>query len=159
MIEKLNYNNPKTNTMMKKLILIFVLIGFAFAGMNAQNNVTVEVSGIENHTGKLYIALYDAKTPFLSQQALTGEIVDIAGNSTKVTFEVPEKGEYAIALFQDENNNGKLDLGEKGIPVEKYGFSNNVDPAELKRVPLFDECKFTIDDSSSISISLISANK
>ena len=34
-------------------------------------------------------------------------------------------GEYAIAVFHDENLNNKLDRHALGYPLEAYGFSNN----------------------------------
>jgi uncharacterized protein (DUF2141 family) len=34
-------------------------------------------------------------------------------------------GEYAIKLYHDENENGKMDRNMMGIPKEDYAFSNN----------------------------------
>lgn len=143
---------------MKKIFLLMLLIGFMTATVNAQNGITVKVDGIENAKGKLYVALFDSQTPFLSKSDM-GRIVDITNNTETLSFNDLGKGEYAIAIFQDENSNGKLDLGEYGIPVEKYGFSNNVDPAQVKRPPLFSECKFEVDGQTNISIHLVSAIK
>jgi uncharacterized protein (DUF2141 family) len=36
-----------------------------------------------------------------------------------------EPGTYAIAVYHDENSNGKLDSNFIGIPREGVGFSNN----------------------------------
>lgn len=141
---------------MKKLIFIFILLG-AYLTCNAQNSLAIEVTGIDDTKGKLYVALYDSKVPFLSDKAISGKIVEITDNVMNIEFSDIEEGEYAIAMFYDENDNGILDLGEFGIPMEKYGFSNNVDPAKLFRAPKFDECQFTIKEATSISIKLISA--
>src|SRR5262245_49789263 len=35
-------------------------------------------------------------------------------------------GDYGVAVFHDENSNGKMDKYVLGIPLEPYGFSNNV---------------------------------
>ena len=35
-------------------------------------------------------------------------------------------GKYAIAFFQDENGNQKLDTGFFGVPTEPFGFSKDV---------------------------------
>lgn len=143
---------------MKKLILISVLLGL-FIGVNAQNSLTVNVSGIEVAEGDLYIALYDSNVPFLSSKAIDGKIVDITGKTISVVFEGLKEGQHAIAIYQDQNKNGKLDLGEWGIPLEKYGFSNNVDPALIRRAPVFDECKFDVSGNTTININLVSAIK
>ncbi|MDH6310776.1 uncharacterized protein (DUF2141 family) [Dysgonomonas sp. PFB1-18] len=144
---------------MKKLILISFLLGIIFASVNAQNSVSIDVTGLDNTSGKLYVALFDSKVPFLSSQAVDGKIADVTDKTVSVTFEDLEAGEYGVAMFYDENANGKLDLGEYGIPTEKYGFSNNVDPATLQRPPVFDECKFEVKGNTVISVKLVSAIK
>ena len=57
----------------------------------------------------------------------------IAASDTKiidgkvtVTFENVKPGEYAILASHDENENGKMDFRENGMPLESYGASNNV---------------------------------
>lgn len=144
---------------MKSIFLVIGLLLGMSMGVNAQSSVTVDVTGVKEQGDKLYIALYDSKAPFLSAQALTGKIVEVKEQTMKVTFDDLEDGEYAIAMFLDENSNGKLDLGIYGIPSEKYGFSNNIDPALLQRPPIFDECKFNVKGDARISIRLVSAIK
>ena len=48
------------------------------------------------------------------------------GNSAICQFNDIPPGTYAIAVFHDENANGKLDKNFLGIPCEGYGASNNV---------------------------------
>ncbi|MCY7352793.1 MAG: DUF2141 domain-containing protein [Cytophagaceae bacterium] len=50
-------------------------------------------------------------------------------------------GEYVVAIFQDLNNNGKLDKSLVGFPKEPYCFSNNYNPRF--RAPRFDDCRFS----------------
>ncbi|MBB4037120.1 uncharacterized protein (DUF2141 family) [Dysgonomonas hofstadii] len=143
---------------MKKLVLISILLGI-FVGVNAQSSMTVNVTGIDSPKGDLYVALYDSNVPFLSNKAIAGKIIEIDSNSMTIIFEDVENGRHAIAIYQDGNKNGKLDLGEWGIPQEKYGFSNNVDPALIKRAPNFDECSFDVNGNTSVTINLVSAVK
>lgn len=49
-------------------------------------------------------------------------------------------GRFAIQLFQDSNDNGRLDLSPRGIPLEPVGFSNN--PALLSGKPKPLDCLF-----------------
>lgn len=141
---------------MKKLFFITIVL-FLVSGvtLQAQNKLTVTVTGIENPAGKLYIALYDNSVPFLSDKAIAGKIEKIDSSVQNIIFEGLKDGDYAITMFHDENDNGKLDLGEWGIPTEKYGFSNNVDPAELRRAPVFEECKFRISGNTTVTIQLV----
>lgn len=48
------------------------------------------------------------------------------GRSAIVTFRSIPCGDYAIRLFHDENTNGRLDANFARVPIERYGFSNNV---------------------------------
>ena len=63
-------------------------------------------------------------------------------------------GDYAIAVYHDQNGNGKMDKRMFGIPKEPYGFSNNIKP--VMSAPKFSECRFTVGDSGKvISIKLL----
>lgn len=44
--------------------------------------------------------------------------------ATELDFVDLPPGSYAVALFHDENDNGRLDK-RFGIPTEGFGFSNN----------------------------------
>lgn len=50
-------------------------------------------------------------------------------------------GDYAVALFHDENDNGRLDT-RLGIPIEGVGFSNN--PRLLFGPPRFATASFAV---------------
>ncbi|NDV69368.1 DUF2141 domain-containing protein [Dysgonomonas sp. 25] len=142
---------------MKKLLVVTVLLAaMSMITVSAQNKLTVEVTGIKNPTGKLYVALFDTGTTFLTDKAVAGKIEKINDTAMQLEFDVAD-GEYAIAIFQDENDNAKLDLGQWGIPTEKYGFSNNVDPAALRRPPVFEECKFTANGNTTVVVTLTNA--
>lgn len=143
---------------MKKSILILAMMFVITMVVNAQNQLTVKIGGIDNPKGDLYVALFSSNDPFLGKSS-KGKVVKVEGNETDVIFAGLETGQYAITIFHDVNSNGKLDLGQYGIPVEKYGFSNDVDPAELKRSPTFDECVFEVNADMNIVISLLSASK
>jgi uncharacterized protein (DUF2141 family) len=144
---------------MKQFILLTSAIFALATGAIAQNKLTVEVSGIDSPKGNLYVALFNSGETFLSSNTCTGRILKIESNTVRFDFDGLSNGEYAIAMFQDENENGLLDMGKWNIPLEKYGFSNNANPAKLKRQPNFDECKFSVNENTVVSISLESAVK
>jgi len=58
-----------------------------------------------------------------------------------IRFEGLPSGNYAVALFHDENRNGKLDT-MLGIPREGFGFSRN--PAIVFGPPKFNAARFTV---------------
>ena len=65
-----------------------------------------------------------------------------------------EYGRYAIALFQDMDNDGKIEKNFIGIPKDPYAFSNNARPTF--KAPSFDDCCFDYNEQeNSIEISMI----
>lgn len=143
---------------MKKffIVLIATLVAFVYS-LNAQNNLVVKVNNLNDSEGTLMIALFDSQATFLSPQVKKAQAVTITGTTAEVTFSDIANGEYAIALYQDSNNNRDLDLGKYGIPTEKYGFSNNINPAIVRGVPTFSACKFEVVSNSEIEIVAVSA--
>ncbi len=63
-------------------------------------------------------------------------------------------GVYAIKLYHDEDNSGKLKKSFVGRPTEGVGFSNN--PQLANHAPTFDEVKFTVNQpKTDITIKMI----
>jgi len=60
---------------------------------------------------------------FPDGEYLLGVVVAATEEGMTVEISNLESGEYAIAVIQDLNENGKLDKNFLGIPKEPYGFS------------------------------------
>ena len=133
--------------MKTKLFLLMMCI----AGIvNAQNNLTIVVTGIKNPEGNVLVAMY-GKDNFMKNPSYVG-YAKVEGETVNVVIKDIKPGEYAISLFQDENGNQKLDMGTFG-PTEKYGFSNN---AVIKMgPPKYDDCKFIVEKGKDAEISII----
>lgn len=111
----------------------------------------VDVRGV-TAPGALHIALYTPAEPFASvQTTFRGIIIDRSPYTAH--FDTLPTGRYAVALFQDRNGNGELDTNFFGVPVEPYGFSNNVRPRFFQ--PGFDACSFDLNATQRIEIRLI----
>ena len=125
-----------------------------FAGIivNAQNKLTIVVTGFENPEGHVLIAVY-GKDNFMKNPSYVG-YAKVEGDTANVVINDIKPGEYAISLFHDENDNKKLDMGTFG-PTEKYGFSNNA--SGKMGPPKYDDCKFVVekDEDTEISITVI----
>jgi uncharacterized protein (DUF2141 family) len=52
-------------------------------------------------------------------------VVSTNGERVEFSLELPTNRPLAIAVFQDNDGNGKLTKSQMGIPREPYGFSNN----------------------------------
>lgn len=82
------------------------------------------VQGIDKIEGEIRIAVFDSKEKYTKDPI---HAVVIPVDSTVVVWEKSNLpyGEYAIAVYHDKNENGKIDTNILGIPKEDYGFSNN----------------------------------
>ncbi len=108
--------------------------------------LTIEVTNIKQTKGTMNVAIYDAKSNFPDEKSPTFfRIIPVQNtDNLKFTIEVP-KGQYAVAVFQDLNNNNKLDKNMVGFPKEPYGFSNDFRPKFA--APKFNDCVFDVGAS------------
>lgn len=89
--------------------------------------IHVEVVGLHSDKGQVLCALFSSRDGFpkQSERALARVSSGIARRQAVCEFSGIAPGTYAIAVFHDENSNGKLDTKFMGIPREGVGASNN----------------------------------
>lgn len=112
-----------------------------------RGQLTISIENVERSKGSMYVAIYDDAARFLEDGANPyGKIIPLtkASNCT-VTFDDLPFGQYAIAVFHDQNENGKLDRNLFGIPTEPYAFSNN--PTVKWSSPTFAEASIKFGES------------
>ena len=114
-------------------------------------DLTVNISDVEEGKGHLLVALYVDQASYSSGKASYSSKVKADKEQAFVVFENLPNGEYAIKMYQDENDNSKLDFNLLGIPKEGYGFSNN---GGRFGAPKYTDAKFTIKESTAIEIEL-----
>lgn len=105
----------------------------------------------EKVKGQLYVAFYSSEDTFL-KKPLTGLRVEVTDTVLTIPCQGLPAGEYAFALFQDENGNGRLDTAAFGIPTEKSGFSNNAEG--IMGPPSYDKCLFCLQKDTLMVIDL-----
>jgi len=116
---------------MKHLITIAALLAGAAAMAADDVNLRVVATNVKTDQGKLYVWVYDKKDDWLSDRYRTQKSVAVAGNrqDDKVTVDLLlPAGEYALSIFQDVNDDGKLERNFIGLPKEPAGLSNNLRP-------------------------------
>lgn len=131
---------------MKHLVTVAVLL-LGTAGMAAEQstNLRVVATNVKSDQGKLYVRVYDKKDNWLSDRYRTQKSVTVAGNRTDDTVTVElllPAGEYALSIFQDVNDDGKLERNFIGMPKEPAGLSNNVRPRFVP--PKYKNAKFAV---------------
>ena len=91
------------------------------AGKAALATVKLELSGLQNASGNVYVAVYDSDDSWLGEDTVLDKKVVIAdamqGELVLAELQLPP-GEYAISVFYDRNHNGELDTNFIGIPKE-----------------------------------------
>ena len=125
---------------MKLLFLTFILL---FSGVKT-HKLSIHISGISKIKGSLFIAVFRATDDFpVFGKQFKGIVKEVEGKSQNYNFDDLPEGEYALAIYQDENRNNILDKNLLGIPTEIYGFSNNA--RRNFSAPSFQEAKFKLN--------------
>lgn len=106
---------------MSRLILA-VLLAAALPSYAA--DLTIRVEGVANAQGELKVAVFNSADTFLTKP-LRGAAAPAQAGTVELTVSDLPAGDYALAVYHDENNNGKMDRNAMGMPTEDYAFSNN----------------------------------
>ena len=138
---------------MKTYKILFVLLAGLLPFLDCfsqESKQMVKVSNLEKVKGTLYVGWYNEPADFrINDKAIYREEIDVSDLSqVTMQFENIPAGEYAIAVFLDEDGDYELDKNLFGIPKEKYGFSNNVLPAF--RPATFEESAFRLSNEQKI---------
>lgn len=136
---------------MKTMIICIVSVLTLVAQKLSAQSLILEVRGIEKVTGKLYVAIYNSSETFM-QKPLAGFAVDVKDKVMSIPCKGLPSGTYAFSMFQDENNNGKLDTAAFGIPTEKFGFSN--DAQGIMGPPSYEKCSVTFTKDTTLVVHL-----
>ena len=107
-------------------VLWSVLITSASASApTGEFDIDLVVIGADPNVGKIVASLFDSSESYMREPlAEAGVRVDPNGAAV-VDFGSHPPGLYAIVVYYDKNENGKLDTGMFRIPKEKIGFSND----------------------------------
>jgi uncharacterized protein (DUF2141 family) len=121
------FQKLKTMLQYRNLAIILILLTLsASKSPDQQSFLHIQILNVEKDRGKIIVEIYKdksdwLKSPFQKTTLATDEI------SKKASLKVPY-GKYAVSIYQDVNENGKLDQNFLGIPKEPVGFGNNHKP-------------------------------
>lgn len=111
-------------------------------GAVATGELSVDLVNLRSHKGSVRVCLTADPANFPAciddAQAVTRSI---PATATSLRFDGLARGDYAVAVIHDENDNRKLDTFA-GIPREGFGFSRN--PAVSFGPPRFAAARFTL---------------
>jgi uncharacterized protein (DUF2141 family) len=129
---------------LKKIIMVLFLCIMGIWYVTAET-LTIRIENADVGKGRLKVGVFNDKETF-PDTYFKGEIITATESTMTVTFTDLPKGQYVVSVYQDSNDNGKLDKFIFGIPTEKYGFSND------KRLPVWRNCLFDFNEDTSITI-------
>lgn len=119
--------------------------------------LTVHITNIQSDKGYINLAVYPSAVaddfPYSNNMQFadpTATTKPAKVGTVTITVEIPD-GIYALASYQDENNNGKMDLFF-GIPKEAYGFSNDAKGVLLP--PSFNKASFMVNGDTTVTFTL-----
>jgi uncharacterized protein (DUF2141 family) len=106
---------------------LFGLTGNTQTNSSATGTLIIVISGFHNNHGNVTVKLFNREEGFpkLSDKAVGIIYSKIENNKAVAEFENLSKGEYAVSVYHDENNNKKMDTNIFGIPEEGVGASND----------------------------------
>ncbi|MEC3964161.1 DUF2141 domain-containing protein [Flagellimonas halotolerans] len=119
----------------------------------SQNNISVHVHNVASDKGHINVAVYNSDATFLSFDRVFKAGREAAHEGiVQLMIEDLPAGKYALAVFHDENGNGKLDTNWLGVPKEKVAFSKG----KMKTFgpPKYNECAFQIHSDYEIDVKL-----
>lgn len=103
------------------------LVGSSSALASYRGDLTIEINGLENQTGKVCLTVFNGSQGFPSdaQRAIKAECLEISELPFQITFDDLAYGSYAVAAYHDTNEDTQLNQGVLGIPTEGFAFSND----------------------------------
>lgn len=136
-----------------RINILFISLLFLLPPQDGNHSLVVRVSGLNPLKGDLYISLHQRPEFFqIPDSALMKTKIRLDKETETVIFDKVTEGRYAIAIYHDENLNGKIDANEMGIPREGYGFSNN---PKVPGRPKFEQAAFDLSRNDTIEVKMI----
>lgn len=139
------------------LLKFLVIVSMSLIGQyaNCQSPIlTIKVPNIDSVKGEIQVSVYDNANSFLKENE-EYRIYRFKVKEVKDRFVINDlpKGEYALIIYHDENDNKEMDKSLLGMPKEGYGFSKNFKPG-LSR-PDFEDCSIHLNKNIETEIKLM----
>jgi uncharacterized protein (DUF2141 family) len=129
---------------------VILLLPLVFLTLHPVHPVLrIDISNVRNRNGVILLSVYSSPQEYPYHPFRTYEVKKDSlkqGNLSTVITDL-NSGTYGMCLLDDENRSGGMEYNFIGIPLEGYGFANNVRP--LIKHPDYDRCLFTLRDGDN----------
>lgn len=113
-------------------------------------DLLVPISVVRSAKGRVFVALYNQSGWLRAGRFIDYREVRAKQGSVTAVFRSVPAGRYSVAVFHDENANGRVDTNWLGLPAEGFGFSR-ITPF---RVPSFGETSFDLNHGATQPVRL-----
>lgn len=123
---------------MNKIPLFLILLIYSYSSYS--QTLIIELPQPESKEGSYMIGIYQEGDDFPNEPSIPKKVK--VNNGFMRTFKSDDlkTGKYAVSVYHDLNENGKLDRNLVGIPKEPFAFSNT---EKLKMgPPAFEDASF-----------------
>lgn len=135
----------------------FLLIYFYFISAAISTDtvtLSISVDNIKSIEGNIEIGIFRKEDTFLGKgDAYKTYTIEVLESTETITIKNLPKGDYAVTMYHDKNSDGICNRNFIGMPKEPYAFSKNFRPKFS--APTFEDCKFSLVEDRTMSISLI----
>ncbi|MBD2752151.1 DUF2141 domain-containing protein [Spirosoma validum] len=114
-------------------------------------SLSVTISNVNKRSGKLYVGLATSQANFMGDTPQKKSVDVTPSGEITLTFDGLAPGKYAVRVYQDLNDNQKMDFTGQ-MPSEPFGFSN---VAMLMGPPDFDQSSFELKENQSVKVRLL----
>lgn len=138
-----------------KLFIIILAMSVLFDINQNQTTLSLKVTEVKSDQGLVRVLLFKGETGFPEDEAKAykSASVKIKDGKAVVDFGPVPEGTYALSVFHDSQNTGKLRTNAFGIPRDGYGFSN--DSMGTFGPPSFEKAAFKVTaGKNNVSIKL-----
>lgn len=116
-------------------------------------DLNIRITNLKEVTGSIFIGVFNNKESFPKDGHQFRILYEaVTQNPMTYTIEDLPVDEYAVAVFQDINEDKECNLNFIGIPKEPYGFSNDIKPRFS--APSFKKTKFKLIKGDTLAIKL-----
>jgi uncharacterized protein (DUF2141 family) len=133
-----------------KNYLVTLGILFFYMAAGAQNRVSASISNFHNNKGVARACIFSSAAAFEKMEAIKCIALPLNDHRAEVIFDDLPDGNYAIFVFHDQNNNGRMDKNFLGMPREGYGASLNKLP--FAAAPKFSDNSFTLENGKPLKL-------
>jgi len=144
-------------TKISKYFALVAITLFSFTKSQAQDNnkgtLTVNISNIENKKGTIRVNIYRKVDDIFGKPYLL-KLINPDTDGLKIGFNDLPFSEYVVYVFQDKNDNKKMDHN-LGLPAEPFGYSNDWKLSLFSGMPSFKKTKMTFSkQNNTVNITL-----